>query len=325
MDYKRIKVANIITILALLILLAFFWMYLNAQFFYMASLMVCALLVALYLIIEKIIDIKTVNVLVLPVLWSVFIFSWIFLNVPFVFIASLMVFTLLAILYFNINGSILGIIDAGRISGDIRADDESESRLSTAKNLVLIFAFGLILFLDVFAWIYMSAQFTWAVLADILIIMFAGFISISYTARYFVIKKSDVSILKVIIAMVALLLVIAYFFIALFGWIHIPAALGFFPPQLLILAALLLLSGYTFVNVKRTVDALKKIKNKQAGLINDRTMRIFNYALLIAMLAVVVVIRVYLQGLAYLGENLVSLIVLLFITANIMKAIGDLP
>jgi hypothetical protein len=324
MDHKMLKAVNVLTILALLFLIVFFWIYYNDLFLFIASLTVYALLTILYLNIRETIGVKAINILMLPALFLVSAYFWIFLHVQLDFVACLMVLTLLTILYVSANESIRGYIDTGRISGEIQVDAEGERRLKTIKDLVLLFAFCLVLFFDVFAWIYMNAQLVWAILLDIIIMMFAGFISLSFTTRYFIIKKSDVSILKVIIAMIALLLVIAYFFIALFGWIYMPAWVGFLPPQLLILAALLLLSVYTFVNVKRTVDALKKIRNKPAGLINDRTMRIFNYALLIAMLAIIVVIRVYLQGLAYLGANLVSLIILLFITANIMKIIGDL-
>ena len=324
MDHKMLKAVNVVTILALLFLLVFFWIYYNYQFFLIASLIVYALLAVLYLNIRETIGVTAINILMLPVLFLVSAYFWIFLHVQLFVMACLMVLTMLTILYVIANESIRGYIDTGRISGEIQVDAEGERRLKAIKDLVLLFAFGLMLLLDVFAWIYMNAQLAWAILADIIIMMFAGFISLSFTARYFIIKKPDVSILKVIIAMIALLLVIAYFFIALFGWIYIPVPVSFFPPQLLILVALLLVSGYTFINVKRTVDALKKIKNKPAGLINDRRMRIFNYALLIAMIAIIVVIRMYFQGLAYLGAYLVSLIILLFITANIMKAIGDL-
>lgn len=319
-----LKAVNVLTILALLVLIVFFWIYYNYQFFFIASLTVCALIAVLYLNIREAIGVKAINILMLPALFLVSIYFWIFQYVQLFFVACLMVFTLLTILYVIANESIRGYIDTGRISGEIQVDADGERRLKAIKDLILLFAFGLMLLFDVFAWIYMNAQFAWGILADILIMMFAGFISLSFTARYFVIKKHDVSILKVMIAMIALLLIIAYFFIALLGWMYIPVSLGFFPPQLLILVALLLLSGYTFINVKRTVDALKKIKNKPAGLINDRRMRMFNYALLIAMIAIIVVIRVYLQGLAYLGASLVSLIIMLFITADIMKAIIDL-
>jgi hypothetical protein len=319
-----LKAVNVLTILALLFLLVFFWIYHNDTFFLIASLTVYALLTILYLNIRETIGVKAINILMLPALFLVSIYFWIFLYVQLFFMACLMVFTLLTILYVIANELIHGYIDTGRISGEIQVDADGERRLKTIKDLIFLFAFGLMLLFVVFAWIYMYAQFAWAILYDILIMMFAGFISLSFTARYFIIKKPDVSILKVIIAIIALLFIIAYFFIALFGWIYMPAWVGFLPPQLLILAALLLLSIYTFVNVKRTVDALKKIKNKPAGLINDRRMRLFNYALLITMLAIIVVIRVYLQGLAYLGSSLVSLIIILFITANIMKAIEDL-
>lgn len=318
-----LKSVNVLTILALLFLLVFLWIDFNL-FFFIAFVIVYVLPAILYLTIRETIGAKAINILMLPALFLVSAYFWIFQYVQLLFLACLMVFTLLTILYVIANESTRDYIDTGRSSGEIQVDAEGERRLKAIKDLILLFAFSLIVFFNVFAWIYMSAQFMWAILADILIIMFAGFISLSFTARYFVIKKSDLSILKVIIAMIALLLVIAYFFIALLGWMYIHALLVFFPPQLLILVALLLLSVYTFVNVKTTVDALKKIRNKPAGLINDRTMRIFNYALLIAVVAIIVVIRVYFQGLAYLGENLLNLIILLFITANIMKAIGDL-
>ena len=334
MDHKMLKAVKIITILVFLLLLVFFWFYLNYQFFYLASLATFALLVVVYLNIRETIGVKTINILMLPVLLLVSAFFWIYLYVSIFFIASLMVYFLLAVLYVILKESIDGYIDAGKIAGDIQVDTESESRLKTIKNLVIIFSFGLILFLDVFAWIYMNAQLSWAILSNIIIMIFAGYINLTFTARFFIIKKTVVSILAVIIAMIALLLIIANIFIPLFNLVSIPVSIYFFTPELLIFLVLLLLSCFIYINVRRTVDVLKKIKNKPAGLINDRMMRIFNYVSIITIVIIIVVTRMYLQEqaylsvnlirLAYLGVYLICLIILLLISTNIMKVIRDI-
>lgn len=324
MNHKTLRPINILTIVVLLFLLVYSWIYLNSQFSLAASLAVYALLAVSYINVREMIGAKAINILILPALFLVSAYFWIFQYVSLFVVAGLTVSTLVAILCVSVSEAIRCYIDTGRISNDIRVDVEGERRLKAIKDLVLLFAIGLALFFDAFAWDYMNAQFLWAILVDILIAIFAGFIILTFKARYFILKKTNVSILKVIIAMIALLLVIAYFFISVFTWISMPASISFLTPPLLILVTLLLLSGYTYINVKRTVDLLKKIKNRPAGLINDRTMKIFNYTLLIALVLIIVVIRVYFQGLAELGTNLICLILMLFVTTNIMKVIVDI-
>jgi hypothetical protein len=333
MGYKIFKSINILTILALLLILAFFWIYHNSQFYLAASITVYAIFAILYISIRKSIRAKGINILMLPVLLIFFAFFWIFLYVPFSFVAILMVCTLLAVLYVNLKESINGYIDAGKTSS-IPADTEGERRLEIVKYLVIAFALGLILFFSAFAWIYMNAQFAWAILIDIIIVALASFINLVFTARYYIIKKTEVSIIKVTMAIIALIIVIACFFIPLITRISMPVPISYSTLMLLLFLAFLMLLGFIYVNLKRAVDVLKKIKNKPTGLINDRRMKIFNYVLLISIIIIIVVIRIYLHGLAYLGANqislvytefnLISFIILLFIATNIMKLIWDI-
>ncbi len=219
------------------------------------------------------------------------------------------------ILYINLRKSIQCFIDTHR-NMKIWIDPKREKQLNQIKLCVIFPGIIISVLFLVFAFVYMNAQFIWAIVLALGFMLLVSYYNLFLTVPYLIAKKPIVNFSNL-----AILLFFVFLFSA-FAWIYMNVQFVFF--IVLLFFVILILS--IFVNIRDAIKIVKIINDKPVDLRKERLIKIINYLPVITIIALIVIIYSRIDAyFAYsLLLNLIGPFILLMIIANTWKFISDI-
>lgn len=257
----------------------------------------------------KIINISTALVIIIIIVFGIFVLPSYFSIVS--CIAGILFWL---VLYLNLRKSILEFIDNIR-NPKIRIDPERVERLKQIKRYITITALFISALILAFAWVYMQAQFIWAVFFVSGVMLIAAYHNLFLTVTYLIAKQPFVNFSKVPILLIFIALPIAFI------WFFMQAQLFY----MIIIFILFILMLKVLFNARAAVYILKRINDKPVDRKKEMWMAIINNSI-IMIIVIILLMRMFRQFyvIYILLISLIGPLILLMILANTWKLISDI-